>query len=89
MRAAPARVEVYREDAGGAYLPARGSGAPCFHVYTGLRWWELYDFGPPRVVSAVPYGTTRNRAAFGRRLELHELPPRIARRIARLMGGTS
>lgn len=89
MKALPARVEVYREDAGGAYVGARGSGIPCFHVYTGWRWWELYDFGAARVVSAVPYGPQAHREALGCRLELHELPPRIARRIARLTGGTS
>lgn len=88
MKAAPARVEVYREDAGGAYVGAKDSGAPCFHVYTGRRWWELYDFGPPRVVSAVPYGPQADREALGSRLELHEIPPRIARRIARLTRGT-
>lgn len=85
MSAAP--VEVYRDDGGGCYLLAKGSGVPCYHVYAGGRWYELYDFGPPRPVSAVDYGPTANREALGRKCAPWELPPRIAARVAKLPGG--
>jgi len=77
-------VEVYREDAGGCYLPAKGKGAPCWHVYSGGTWYELYDFTGEGAVTAVPYGPTANREALGRKCEPYELPPRIAARIAAL-----
>jgi hypothetical protein len=30
-------AEIYREEAGGCYLPAKGTGTPCYHVHHGLR----------------------------------------------------
>ena len=81
---APA-LEVYREDRPGAYMPAKDTGTPCYHVYAGGAWYELYDFGPPRAVSAVYYGTQANREALGRKCEPWELPARIAARVAELV----
>ena len=79
-------LEVYCEDAGGAYLPGRGTDR--WHVYIPATdsWYELYDFGPQRAVSTVPYSHTANREALGRRCAAHELPPRIGARIAELAG---
>jgi len=88
-RPAPA-LEVYREEKGGAYLPGRGSGTPCWHVYARGTWYELYDFTGEGHVSAIPYGPTANREALGRKCAPWELPPRIAARVAELvMGGDS
>jgi hypothetical protein len=90
--APPAPVETYRDDpaagrSGGCYLPAKGAAVPCWHVYAGAVWYELFDFGPPRAVVAVPYGPTANREALGRKCEPWELPARIAARIAELPEG--
>lgn len=77
-------VEVYREDAGGCYLPAKNSGAPCYHVHAAGQWWELYDFDGVRPVVAAPCGLTPNREALGRHCASYELPARILARIAEL-----
>jgi len=86
---AAAAAEVYRDDgadgrSGGCYLPAKGWHVPCWHTFKGGVWWELYDFGPPRSVTAVNYGPTANREALGRPMQAWELPERIAARIAEL-----
>jgi hypothetical protein len=74
-------VEVYRDDGGGCYLPAKGTGTTCYHVHAGGRWWELYDFDGVRPVVALDYGPTANREALGRPCERYELPERIVARI--------
>lgn len=82
-----APVEVFRDDAGGCYLPAKGTGAPCWHVYAGGAWYEVFDFDGQRPVVSVYYGPTANREALGRPMAPWELPPRIAAKVAELEGG--
>jgi hypothetical protein len=77
-------VEVYREEAGGCYMPAKGKGLPCYHVHVAGQWWELYDFDGVRPVVAVDYGPTANREALGRRMASYEVPERILARIGAL-----
>ncbi len=91
VRTVTAGLEVYRDDGadgtgGGCYLPAKGWHVPCWHTLKGTTWWELYDFGPPRSVTAVNYGPTANREALGRPMQAWELPARILARIAELPG---
>jgi len=77
-------VEVYREPGGGCYLP--GKGRPCFHVFAGGAWHELYDFDGVRPVAVIPYGPHANREALGEKLEPYELPARIVATIETLSG---
>lgn len=76
--------EFYREEGGGAYLPANGSGADCYHVLVAGVWWELYDFNGVDPVTTVYYGQTANREALGRPCKAWELPARILERVAEL-----
>ena len=75
-------LEVYRDPRGGAW-PA-GKATPCWAAFVGGRWFELYDPDGESPVLAIPYGPSANRDALGELMQPHELPPRIAGKVAEL-----